>query len=50
MERKTPLSNLHHRAAYPFMGKASGENHEDKSSLGPLKSLQRFQERSHSRS
>jgi hypothetical protein len=26
MERETPLSNLRCRAAYPFMGKASGEN------------------------
>jgi hypothetical protein len=26
-------------AAYPCMGKASGENPEDKSSLGPVKSL-----------
>jgi len=26
MERETPLSNLSCLAAYPFMGKASGEN------------------------
>jgi hypothetical protein len=36
MERETPLSNLRCRAAYPFMGKPSGENPEDKSSLGPV--------------
>jgi hypothetical protein len=47
MERTTPLSNL---AAYPFMGKASGENPEDKSSLGPVKFLLCFQERSYTRS
>jgi hypothetical protein len=29
MERETPLSNLRCLAAYPFMGKASGENLED---------------------
>jgi hypothetical protein len=46
MERETPLSNLRCLAAYPFMGKASGENPEDKSSLGPAKSLLCFQERS----
>jgi hypothetical protein len=33
MERDTPLSNLHCLAACPFMGKASGENPDDKSSL-----------------
>jgi len=50
MERETPLSNLRCLAAYPFMGKASGENPEDKSSLGPVKSLLCFQERSYIRS
>jgi hypothetical protein len=50
MEKETPLSNLRCRAAYPFMGKASGENPEDKSSVGPVKFLQCFQERSYSRS
>jgi hypothetical protein len=39
MERETPLSNLYRPAAYPFMGKASGENPEDKSSLGRVESL-----------
>jgi hypothetical protein len=32
MERETSLSNLRCLAAYPFMGNASGENPEDKSS------------------
>jgi hypothetical protein len=50
MERETPLSNLRCLAAYPFMGNASGENHEDKSSLGPVKSLLCFQERAYTRS
>ena len=44
MERETPLSNLRCLAAYPFMGKASGENPEDKSSLEPVKSFLCFQE------
>jgi hypothetical protein len=39
MERETPLSNLHCLVAHPFMGKASGENPEDKSILEPVKSL-----------
>ena len=34
MERETPLSNLRCLAAYPFMGKASRENLQDKSSFG----------------
>jgi hypothetical protein len=46
MEKETPLSNLRCLAAYSFMGKALGENPEDKSSLGPVKSLLCFQERS----
>jgi hypothetical protein len=50
MERETPLSNLHCLAAYPFIEKASGENLENKSSLGPVKSLLCFQERSYTRS
>jgi hypothetical protein len=50
MERETPLSNLRCLAAYPFMGKASGENSEDKSSLGHVKTILCFQERSYSRS
>ena len=50
MERETPLSNLRCLAAYPFMGKASGENPEDESSLGPVKSLLCFHERSYARS
>jgi hypothetical protein len=37
MERETSLSNLRCLAAYPFIGKASGENPEDKFSLGPVK-------------
>ena len=45
MERETPLSNLRCLAAYPFMGKASGEIPEDKFSLGPVKTLLCFQER-----
>jgi hypothetical protein len=45
-----PLSNLHCLAAYPFIEKASGENPENKSSLGPVKSLLCFQERSYTRS
>jgi hypothetical protein len=44
MERETPLSNLRCLAAYPFMG-----NPEDKSSSGPVKSLQCFQERYYTR-
>jgi hypothetical protein len=39
MERETPLSNLHCLVAHSFMGKASGENPEDKSILEPVKSL-----------
>jgi hypothetical protein len=50
MEMEIPLSNLCCRAAYPFMGKALGENPKDKSSLGPVKSLQCFQERPYTRS
>jgi hypothetical protein len=50
MEREISLSNLCCHAAYPFMGKASGENPEDKSSLGSVKSLQCFHERSYTRS
>jgi hypothetical protein len=50
MERETPLANLRRCATYPFMRKASGENPEDKSSLGPVKFLQYFQERSYTRS
>jgi hypothetical protein len=50
MTRETPLSNLRCLAAYPFMGKASGENPEDKSSLGSVKSPLCFQERSYTRS
>ena len=50
MERETPLSNLRILAAYPLMGKPSGENPEDKSSLGPVKSLLCFQERFYTRS
>ena len=36
--------NLRCLAAYPFMGKASGENSGDKSILGPVNSLLCFQE------
>jgi hypothetical protein len=50
MERETPLSNLRYLSAYQFMGKASGENLEDKSNLGPVKSLLCFQERYYTRS
>ena len=45
MERETSLSNLRCLVAYPFIGKASGENPEDKFSLGPVKTLLCFQER-----
>jgi hypothetical protein len=32
MERETPLLSLRCLAAYPFMGRVSGENPKDKSS------------------
>jgi hypothetical protein len=50
MESETPLSSLLCLAAYLFIGKASGENPENKSSLGPVKSLLCFHERSYTRS
>ena len=50
MESETPLSNLRCLSVYQFMGKTSGENPEDKSSLGPVRSLLCFLERSYTRS
>ena len=39
--RETVISNLHCLAAYPFTGKASGVNPEEKSTVGASKAVRR---------
>jgi hypothetical protein len=45
LKGESRLSSLRCLAAYPFMATVSGDYPEDKSSLGPVKSLLCFQER-----